>query len=48
METTMSDTPQDIDYDEPEPCPMGCGRTTEDVAGGPCYACWDLAPTADH
>jgi hypothetical protein len=28
----------------PEPCPMGCGRTTEDVAGGPCEACWELAP----
>jgi hypothetical protein len=22
-------------------CPMGCGRTTEDVYGGPCKACWD-------
>ena len=31
------------DYDEPEPCPMGCGRTTENVAGGPCYACWEKA-----
>lgn len=26
--------------DDPEPCPMGCGRTTEDVYGGPCKACW--------
>jgi hypothetical protein len=25
----------------PEPCPMGCGRTTDDVAGGPCSKCWD-------
>ena len=25
-------------------CPMGCGRTTDDVAGGPCSACWDEAP----
>lgn len=24
------------------PCPMGCGSTTDDVAGGPCSACWDL------
>jgi hypothetical protein len=32
--------------DEPEPCPMGCGRTTDDVAGGPCTACWELAPRA--
>lgn len=23
-----------------EPCPMGCGRATEDVYGGPCSACW--------
>lgn len=26
------------------PCPMGCGRLTEDPAGGPCRACW-AAPT---
>lgn len=30
--------------DTPEPCPMGCGRTTDDVAGGPCSTCWDEAP----
>lgn len=24
------------------PCPMGCGRMTEDPAGGPCHACWAL------
>ena len=23
------------------PCPMGCGRMTEDPGGGPCHACWD-------
>ena len=23
-----------------QPCPMDCGRFTEDVAGGPCTACW--------
>lgn len=28
------------DYDGDEPCPMGCGRLTEDAAGGPCEACW--------
>lgn len=28
--------------DTPELCPMGCGRTTEDVYGGPCKACWAL------
>lgn len=22
-------------------CPMGCGRTTEDAAGGPCSKCWE-------
>lgn len=26
----------------PELCPMGCGRATDDVAGGPCTDCWDL------
>ena len=25
----------------PELCPMGCGRTTEDTAGGPCAKCWE-------
>lgn len=24
-----------------DPCPHGCGRTTEDPYGGPCKACWD-------
>jgi len=28
------------DPDERDPCPMGCGGTTEDVYGGPCAACW--------
>lgn len=27
-----------------QPCPMGCGGLTEDVAGGPCESCWDAAP----
>jgi hypothetical protein len=27
--------------DGPQPCPMGCGRTTEDPYGGPCEHCWD-------
>jgi len=22
------------------PCPEGCGRMTDDVAGGPCTDCW--------
>lgn len=26
-----------------DPCPMGCGNQTEDVAGGPCRECWELA-----
>lgn len=26
---------------EIEPCPMGCGRTTEDPYGGPCSKCWE-------
>lgn len=30
--------------DEPELCPMGCGRTTEDPYGGPCSKCWDKTP----
>jgi hypothetical protein len=29
--------PEDSDL---QPCPMGCGRITEDVGGGPCEACW--------
>jgi S4 domain len=24
-----------------ELCPMGCGRMTDDVYGGPCSTCWD-------
>jgi hypothetical protein len=31
-----------------EPCPMGCGRTTEDVYGGPCKACWDAVPDTEE
>jgi hypothetical protein len=27
--------------DRPELCPMGCGRTTDDAAGGPCSSCWN-------
>lgn len=30
--------------DDRDPCPMGCGNLTDDVAGGPCSACWDTAP----
>jgi hypothetical protein len=30
--------------DELEPCPMGCGGLTDDVAGGPCKTCWDNLP----
>jgi hypothetical protein len=30
--------------DEIDLCPQGCGRTTEDPAGGPCKACWDAVP----
>ena len=26
--------------DDRAPCPMGCGNLTDDVAGGPCSACW--------
>jgi hypothetical protein len=26
---------------EHDMCPMGCGYVTEDVAGGPCNACWN-------
>ena len=28
--------------EEPEfdPCPMGCGRITDDPYGGPCSECW--------
>lgn len=33
---------------EPQPCPMGCGRTTEDPYGGPCNKCWDEAPKDDN
>jgi hypothetical protein len=27
---------------------MGCGRTTEDVAGGPCKACWGLGLRGEY
>lgn len=29
-----------IDND-PELCPMGCGRTTNSHNGGPCHDCWN-------
>lgn len=31
-----------------DPCPMGCGNQTEDVAGGPCKECWELAEAGDR
>jgi hypothetical protein len=31
----------DMDDADFDPCPMGCGRLTDDVAGGPCSKCWD-------
>lgn len=34
--------------DEPQPCPMGCGRTTEDPYGGPCEKCWENAPPRNN
>jgi hypothetical protein len=43
----ISDDPWGEEYDDgPEPCPMGCGRTTDDVTGGPCSTCWQEAPRA--
>lgn len=33
-----------VGIEPPEICPMGCGRTTEDVYGGPCKECWATAP----
>lgn len=36
-----STCPGCLRYEEPEPCPNGCGRTTEDPYGGPCQACWN-------
>jgi hypothetical protein len=39
---------QDYPDGEPDPtpemCPMCCGRTTEDVYGGPCQTCWNDSP----
>ncbi len=35
----IPDVPPDLS--KPDPCPMGCGRATEDPYGGPCGACWD-------
>jgi len=29
--------------DDSDPCPMGCGNLTDDVAGGPCSQCWAAA-----
>ncbi|MFB4273052.1 hypothetical protein [Nonomuraea sp. GTA35] len=37
------EVPADV-LDEIDLCPQGCGRTTEDAAGGPCRACWDAVP----
>lgn len=34
---------EDFLANTPEPCPMGCGRTTDDAAGGPCTTCRYLA-----
>jgi hypothetical protein len=33
-----------LESDDAELCPMGCGRTTTDPAGGPCAGCWDELP----
>lgn len=41
----------DFDYEtDLQPCPMGCGRMTEDPAGGPCEVCWEdvLCPVRDE
>lgn len=37
----MPDDVLDLDDMDHVPCPTGCGRTTDDAAGGPCSACWD-------
>ena len=35
-------------HGDSEPCPMGCGRITDDVYGGPCSLCWsDLYASRD-
>jgi hypothetical protein len=44
FETEDEQTAYQLLADAVEPCPMGCGRMTEDVLGGPCEACWDKAP----
>lgn len=41
MATYIYDLPLDSEL---EPCPMACGRMTEDPYGGPCQACWDALP----
>ena len=33
---TIIETDEENDF---EPCPMGCGRMTDDVYGGMCSAC---------
>lgn len=38
-------TGKPLDHD---PCPMGCGRTTEDPYGGPCRECWKTAPSGER
>ncbi len=32
------------DLVENDPCPMGCGGTTDDPYGGPCRRCWAAVP----
>ena len=32
---------EELEFD---PCPMGCGRMTDDPYGGPCTQCWKDAP----
>ena len=32
---------------EPQMCPQGCGRTTEDPYGGPCQHCWNALDDDD-
>lgn len=34
--------------DDRDPCPMGCGRLTDDVAGGPCSVCWEACVEPDE
>ncbi len=37
-------TDEDNEFD---PCPMGCGRMTDDVYGGPCSDCEKDFPIKD-